>query len=1127
MAWAKAVIYLVLVLLSLNSANLIWGYLDQTARFAWFPLVTNILALAACLLILTKVLRARLRLFRTELFSKHADLTDLAVAVVNRDKRIIYANRKASQLVGLSRESIVGRAWSEFIPSSVGKHLERIFDDLMDKGTPLTGYYECPVLKKDGSQILVAWHNTLILDKNGKVVATVCTGEDITQRRRTENHLKYVLSAVESSPNCVLITDSNLIITYASQAASRLLNYHGPEDLKNRSVRELICHEDIGRFEADLGRSFSESSPRTLIYRMLRQNGEKLPCEVSWSPMADADGELTGFVISVRDASQSLATQLRLKLAARLGSDITYEWDLEKDKIVWYGDITRLLGCSINQVPRDSKSWLSLIHPEDRPSVEEILNKRRTSADLISCEYRIMHGKGHWLHWLDKGQAIVEDGKNVRWISICTDITSQRKTEAALRRSEEKYRLVSENIPVVVYSTKGHPSEGCIFVSGRVQELTGYSGSEFIMDPGLWSHIIHPEDRERVISSVSRRLQSKAPINEEYRIVTRSGRTVWVRYKAIPMLDKEGSITRVDGFIEDISDRKLAEIGLQKSEEELRIAHRIASSFLTKQDDETFKEILSILMEAIGGRWALLAWNDEQGSLVTYTLSEDGFEKETFAQKPISSLHPPWRDVGLKVAAQAYEATLFAPDGRTMLNRAVIAPLIVKAKQFGIVGVAGKAQEYSERDCELLDRAVDNLAPLLYSRLERDAKELERLESEEKRKQMEERIFHIEKMESLGQLAGGIAHEFNNLLATIRGYTELLLSKVSKEGSLASDLKQIKKASDRAADLTRQLLLFGRSHPMESRLIDINSIINGMYRMLTHLIGENIRIETRLDPQIWRIKGDRRNIEQVIMNLVLNCKDAMPEGGQILIETMNSIDQTVADRGDSQYVCLMVKDNGKGMDDETLKHLFEPFYRSKATKKASGLGLAVVHGIVDQHRGKILVESELGKGTTFKIFFPAVIDSGQQVDDGGTIAIEDDKPLRVLVIEDEEPVMLLMERVLSENGFEVSKASSCYEARQVFENKKGEFDVLVIDMVLPDGNGVELAEELMSKPGYPGVVLTSGYINGSYDEIADRGFTFLSKPFSVIELLQATRKAAKTRSEARSEEVAQLGKRSS
>ncbi|MGQ9603120.1 MAG: PAS domain-containing protein [bacterium] len=1119
MIWRKAAILLVSLFLALNASVLIGKHIGGVMFPSWLSSMTSIFGLFICCFLIISLLKRREWIPRAEILKKQADLTDFIVFVIGPDKKILYANEKASALVGISKDALLGKNWIDFIPPPYHDRYETILEGLINRCSPLSGYYEAPLMGKDGNEVLIAWHSTLVVGQNNKVVAAVWVGEDITEKRRIENRFKYILSALDSSPNCVLLTDKELKITYASQGAAKFFCGQSPEILRNRSVKELIDPEDLEGFLLDISKSLSQRSNGSRIYRMLTAEKRKIPCELAWSPITDSEGQWVGLVISARDASERLATALRLKIAARLGSDLIYEWDMDSDKITWYGEITKLLGCSVDQVPRDIKAWLGLIHPDDKPSVEEIFKRKRTSIDLISCEYRIMHSRGHWLHWVDKGQGIVEGGKIIRWIGVYRDVTSERKMEAALKRSEEKYRLVSENIPVAVYSTRGDPSEGCLFVSERVQEITGYSGSEFIIDPGLWSHIIHPEDKERVTSSVARKVKNKASISEEYRIITRSGRTVWVRYKAVPTLDRDGNIVRLDGFIEDISDRKLAEISLQKSEEELRIAHRMASSFLTKQDDEVFKDILSILRETPGGRWALLGWNDEEGSLVTYTVSDDGFKKEVMQQKPISSLNPPWCDAPLKVAAQRYEATLFAPDGKTMFRRAVIAPLVVKGKIFGIVGIAGRPEEYSERDCELLDRAVDNLAPLLYAGFERDMKEKERLRSEEERRRMEERMFEVQKMESLGQLAGGIAHEFNNLLATIRGYTELLLSKVSKSGSLAADLRQIKKASDRAADLTRQLLLFGRSHPMESRIIDPNALINGMYRMLTDLMGEKVKIETKLDPQAWRIKGDRRNIEQVIMNLVLNSRESMPDGGLISIETVNSIDEKAS--GDAREVCLIVRDNGKGMDEETLKHLFEPFYRSKGTKRRSGLGLAVVHGIVDQHHGRISVESDLGKGTTFKIFFPAVLEIDEASHLGEALQGKEDRVVQVLVIEDEEPVLLLMERVLSENGFEVTKASSCEEARRVFDEKKGEFDVLIVDMVLPDGNGVELAEELRQKGKQPGVILTSGYIDGSYNEIAGRGYVFLSKPFSVVELLQVGIRTARSKEKVQSEEMLQ------
>ncbi|HEC83027.1 MAG TPA: PAS domain S-box protein, partial [Firmicutes bacterium] len=713
------------------------------------------------------------------------------------------------------------------------------------------------------------------------------------------------------------------------------------------------------------------------------------------------------------------------------------------------------------------EGWLALIHPEDRNRLEAAVEHHRTSTQPIEYEYRVRHKNGHWLWWLDKAVAVPDEtGRPVRWIGVCADVTAQREAEEALRRSEEKYRLVSENIPVVVYSTRRDPDAGCLFVSGRVKQLTGYSSSEFLENPALWKEIIHPDDRQGVITRIRRRIARKTTINEEYRIITKTGTVKWVRYKATPMLDNQGEIVRLDGFMEDISGRKRAELSLQRSERELRVAHQIASCFLTTQGDEIWRRLLEIVTQTLQGKRAYLGIFD--GDQVRVHVLSPSREGDSYGELTIGrdQMRGIWQESLTTDRALVTNGEVAGLDDRHTLRRALAAPLKIGTTLIGIIGVGDSASDYRSDDCEMLEHIAGTLSPIIHERLQRDAKELERASMEEEKKAIQTQLQQTQKMEALGSLAGGIAHEFNNLLATIRGYTELVLTRVSKKGAIAADLRQIKKASDRAADLTRQLLLFGRSHPMESTLIDINSIVSAMSAMLSRLIGENITIETRLDPQVWRIKGDRRNIEQVIMNLVLNAKEAMPDGGKIIISTFNARLESRLEDGtsrESEYVCLTISDTGIGMDDETLSHIFEPFFSTKQARHGGGLGLAVVHGIVEQHGGKIEVESEKGKGTTFKIYLPAVLEAKPAEPRRSQAAELNGKGARVLVVEDEESVKTLFVRILSDNGYEVKTATSCSEARKIFEDVRGAFDVLLVDVALPDGSGVDLANELKAK----------------------------------------------------------------
>jgi|WetSurMetagenome_2_1015567.scaffolds.fasta_scaffold00168_22 two-component system, cell cycle sensor histidine kinase and response regulator CckA len=388
----------------------------------------------------------------------------------------------------------------------------------------------------------------------------------------------------------------------------------------------------------------------------------------------------------------------------------------------------------------------------------------------------------------------------------------------------------------------------------------------------------------------------------------------------------------------------------------------------------------------------------------------------------------------------------------------------------------------------------------------------ERKRAEEEKSRLEDQLLQAQKMEAIGRLAGGVAHDFNNLLAAISGYTSLAMMKIEETDPLYRDLKQVSNAAARAAGVVRQLLLFSRKQPMEPVPIDLNGTVRSLVKMIERLIGEDVRIEIEAADDLWPINGDEGNIEQVLMNLAVNARDAMPEGGTLAIRTGNAVVDdaycaAVKAGRPGDFVCMSVTDAGTGMDKETIAHIFEPFFTTKEAGKGTGLGLSVVFGIVQQHKGWIEVKSEPGKGSSFMVYLPR---SSFEVErkDAATVPTSTlrGNGERVLLVEDHEEVRFLAEEILSTNGYRVFAAASAREATSLFEKENGAFDLVFSDVVLPDKSGVLLVEELLTR-GAPRVLFASGYTDekANWDYIKSKNFRFLRKPYSIPELLGAVR----------------------
>jgi two-component system cell cycle sensor histidine kinase/response regulator CckA len=386
-----------------------------------------------------------------------------------------------------------------------------------------------------------------------------------------------------------------------------------------------------------------------------------------------------------------------------------------------------------------------------------------------------------------------------------------------------------------------------------------------------------------------------------------------------------------------------------------------------------------------------------------------------------------------------------------------------------------------------------------------------RKQAEEALRASQLQLQQSQKLEAVGQLAGGVAHDFNNLLTAIIGYTDLSLRRIGLEESIRHNLEETKKAAERAASLIRQLLAFSRKQILEPKILDLNAVVKDMHKMLTRLIGENIDLATKAVPDLGRVKADPSQVEQIIMNLVVNARDAMPHGGKVTIETANvMLDDTLKHVSviPGSYVMLAVSDTGTGIDEETQARIFEPFFTTKEVGRGTGLGLSTVYGIVKQSGGNIWVYSELDHGTVFKVYLPRVDAAASKIE---KIILETTAPRgseTILLVEDEDVVRGLTRKILMEAGYYVLDVSSGEEAVRLCRDYGGPIDLLLTDVVMPKLSGKQVAERLKVLRPAARVLFMSGYTDEAIVRhgVLDANVNFIQKPFTWIGLAKKVRK---------------------
>ena len=646
--------------------------------------------------------------------------------------------------------------------------------------------------------------------------------------------------------------------------------------------------------------------------------------------------------------------------------------------------------------------------------------------------------------------------------SIIRDITRRERAEETLRASEERYSLAVRGTSDGLWDWNIKSGEE--YFSPRWKEMLGYQDHELKGHYKEWFDRIHPEDRSRVMRCLDDYLADQShPFDLEHRLLHKDGTYRWFWTRGICLRDAEGKPYRMAGSITDITGSKQAEQALRESEDRFRAQYKGIP-------------IPTYSWRLTGEDFSLMEYNDAALDLSRGAVADFiGITARKFFSDRPDIIESMWRCYRERKSHREETVLRMRTTGETKpfaFTRTFIPPDLVMVH----------AEDLTERK-----RAEDAL------------------------RQKEEQLRQAQKMEAIGQLAGGVAHDFNNLLTGIIGYSGILMDKLGPAHPLLTKAEQIKKAGEQAASLTNQLLAFSRKQVLQPQIIDLNDIITDMNEMLRLLIGEDIDLVTDLGTELGKTKADPAQIKQIILNLASNARGAMPKGGRLIITTDNVERKQTDDypnlgAQDRQQVMLTVSDTGSGMDTETLSHIFEPFFTTKEPGKGTGLGLASVYGVVQQSGGHIQVSSTPGHGTKFHIYFPRVSGTVRQQKLPVEVRESFSGSETVLLVEDADVVRELAKEGLAEEGYTVLDARNPAEAIRICSQKQT-IHLLLTDVVMPGMSGSELAQLLTAQHKDLKVLYTSGYASHSlvHHDLPKQELAFISKPFALKALQRKVR----------------------
>jgi PAS domain S-box-containing protein len=724
---------------------------------------------------------------------------------------------------------------------------------------------------------------------------------------------------------------------------------------------------------------------------------------------------------------------------------LIYDYDIGTGRIRWGGAIQEITGAPPDEFQdTDIQKWEELIHPDDRKQAVDLLEIAKEQGVRYDVTYRFRKKDGSYAFMTDRGVFLTDQaGRPHRMLGVMNDVTPLKKSEEALKKSEKRFREIFDNVSLlgVVLDREGR----VLLVNANFLEVLGYERDE-VVGKNWWNEFIPPEYRDKVKDRfLALRTDADVPTQVDGQCLTKRGERLFIRWTHTALWDPKGDLESVACLGLDLTEAKKAEAerrlllsAINHAQEGIAVSRPDGIIIYANRFFESLKSLPSLQIRDVDERTMSLGADQEGLGNIFFTCVRTN------------------QVVSRRVEVQEDENSARYFD-------VVASPLL--GAEGRVEAVIGSIRDVTQ---EVL---------------------------------LQEQFNQAQKMEAIGALAGGIAHDFNNLLQVILGYSEMLMMKHRSQQKLASDLERISIAGRKGTELVKSLLAFSRKNKVELSTVALNEEIQQNKLLLERTMPKDIVIDVRLEENLAPISADANQISQVLLNLAINARDAMPQGGKLTISTANVLldEAWVRHRPHmkpGQHVLLSVSDTGIGMDKQTASRIFEPFFTTKEPGKGTGLGLATVYGIIRQHGGHIECETAPGLGTTFKIFLPAVEDAslkkGREGENdifsgrGTLLFVDDDQFLRDLVCE-----------VLGKAGYTVLTAGDGIEALNMIQAKSRQIDAVILDLMMPNMGGKQCLQEMKKLRPSLKIIVASGYVSDEIKEevLALGAEEFVPKPY--------------------------------
>ncbi|MBB5698681.1 PAS domain-containing protein [Sphingomonas yantingensis] len=822
------------------------------------------------------------------------------------------------------------------------------------------------------------------------------------------------------------------------------------------------------------------------------------------------------------------AVEARYQLAASATTDAIWDWDLLTDRVQWNAALETAYGHHLDAAETEGDWWLSRVHPDDRGHVARSIEAAIARGDAgWAADYRFVRADGTYAPVYDRGSILRdESGRAVRMVGAMLDLTERRAHEAELRASNARFRAAVDAIDGYVWTNT--PEGEMHGDQPGWHALTGQSEAEY---SGYgWTAAVHPEDVEPSIAAWKAALATRGMYAHEHRV--RTARGEWRRFatRAVPMIGEDGSLLEWVGIHTDVTERREQQAALRESQARLQFLDDLGRATAEASVPDAIMATTTRMM-AERMRVANCAYADIDPDGDGFTIRGDWsrnaahslvghYRLSDYGEEISGALHA-GRTVVLSDIPNELTGGAAAKADSLQVAATVCVPLIRHGRFVAMMAVHDDVPHaWTDEEVAL----VAAVAERSWAHIERvsAARELAELNASlearvaERSRELlvaEEALRQAQKMEAVGQLTGGIAHDFNNLLTIVIGSVDIARRALGVGDAMRATraMGNAQKGAERAAALTQRLLAFSRRQPLDPKPLDVGRLVDGMLDLVNRALGETVSLEVVGDPALWRVEADPNQLENAILNLAVNARDAMPEGGRLVIETRNARVEPgdAAEVAPGDYVMVAVTDTGTGMSRDTLGRVFEPFFTTKDVGRGTGLGLSQVYGFVRQSGGQVKIFSQEHVGTTVRIYLPRLHREGEAPEDEAIAlaAAPSRQDETIMVVEDDDDVRAYTVEVLRELGYRVLEAHDGMTALRLLERRETAIDLLFTDVVMPGMSGSELVERARELKAELKVLYASGYTRNAIMQGGrlEPGVELIAKPFTYESLARKIR----------------------